>query len=238
MKKKKICGFTLIELLVVIAIIAILAAMLLPTLERARQQARMALCLANLKQIGLATQLATHMYLDDYNGYFMQSTSEPVGSGGEWGATADMGTRRATYALYTLLTLGYLKGEMVYDANNRLRKATGVVACPDVKSYQRTTYTVADYGYNWYIGRYGFSPFFGKVSKVNNPSRTVLFLESVYGARHNKPSIWDNTIIHPAYGRHQDVPIINVLFVDGNAKGLNKNEFFSGGDTFDKPLRF
>ena len=64
MKNKK--GFTLIELLVVIAIIAILAAMLLPALARAREQARRANCISNLKQLGLAS----HMYAQDYGEYF------------------------------------------------------------------------------------------------------------------------------------------------------------------------
>ena len=60
-------GFTLIELLVVIAIIAILAAMLFPVFASAREAARKAACLANLKQLTLAML----MYADDHDGYFV-----------------------------------------------------------------------------------------------------------------------------------------------------------------------
>lgn len=78
--------FTLIELLVVIAIIAILAAMLLPTLKKARDSAKNIICKTNLKQVGLVSQ----MYSTDFNGCMVQSI-DPSGIHFWWGLLADSG---------------------------------------------------------------------------------------------------------------------------------------------------
>ena len=111
-------AFTLIELLVVIAIIAILAAILFPVFARARENARRASCISNLKQIGLGFA----QYLQDYDGIYPQPVPEEnlAESGCCWNAPAESdGSSEASIA-----------------ANPHWRHTWPELLNPYVKSYQ------------------------------------------------------------------------------------------------------
>ena len=85
-RKNQYAGFTLIELMVTVAIIAILAALLLPALAKAKAKGVQTVCINNLKQWGLVWQY----YTDDNEGYFSQGINVKNMSGwgrGEWVAS-------------------------------------------------------------------------------------------------------------------------------------------------------
>jgi prepilin-type N-terminal cleavage/methylation domain-containing protein len=92
MKVRSPLRFTLIELLVVIAIIAILAALLLPSLSRARDVARRAGCMGNLRQVGLGIL----NYVNDNQDYYPQQTRD--GTVGPWNNANEPQFQVAKYA--------------------------------------------------------------------------------------------------------------------------------------------
>jgi prepilin-type N-terminal cleavage/methylation domain-containing protein/prepilin-type processing-associated H-X9-DG protein len=109
MNKPRHRGFTLIELLVVIAIIAVLIALLLPAVQSAREAARRAQCINNLKQIGLAA-----------HNYHQAIGSFPMGNGVNWvptGATSGYETDWGTWGCLAMM-LPFLEQQPIYNACN------------------------------------------------------------------------------------------------------------------------
>ena len=116
MKKQLKCsGFTLIELLVVIAIIAILAAILLPALNSARERGRTASCINNMKQCVTATV----MYADDYDGNIYIKSGD--------------GNGQVKFFLLYSLVRGYAAGSSSVTAEKRL-PSFNVACCPNVSN--------------------------------------------------------------------------------------------------------
>ena len=108
-------AFTLIELLVVIAIVAIMSAILLPALARAKAAAQRAVCESNVRQLALATE----MYLGDSRGLFFNRCQPPTAAGQQWwfgwlqSTQPGIGEGQRAFDLSTGLLSPYLHGSDV-----------------------------------------------------------------------------------------------------------------------------
>lgn len=164
-------NFTIVELLVVAVIISVLAAILLPSLSLARNRAKAAQCMGNLKQIALAL----NSYSGDFDGYFVPYKDSGIthssGSGYYWSGKFSAGK----YDLRDNLFFGS------YVAN-----CAAIFVCPNVlgRGVDVRAATETGYGYNGcWLGGYtevDGSAFRPKTSRVKNPSNTVSFADTAY----------------------------------------------------------
>ncbi len=227
-KKMKRKGFTLIELLVVVAIIAILAAMLLPALSKAREKARQASCMNNLKQFSVAF----NMYLSDFDEYFAPYCNQ-------------------TWSIYIAPYLGvpsYSKMTFVNEwaHANKIFREQKIFHCPSSNGaglgYPPGVYPYGSYAYNGpyvggdYIGgdTQGLKP--AKFSQIKRPSETVVLVDN--------DTNWGYAYIYcpkalgwpacPPYGnigiRHTNGT--NILWVDGHVSWMETKQLYRDDDAY------
>ena len=211
-------GFTLIELLVVIAIIAILAAILFPAFARARENARRASCMSNLKQIGLGVM----QYTQDSDeklppSFYNLTAAQPFPSN-----PAQSGST-------------HLWWHMVYP----YVKSTQIFICPSASAtWDGGYYPVGDsYGYNANLGEFAVGRALAGIPQV---AITPFLADTTHYlmngdrecAYHHKNSLnpgcatttdvtGDNN--DPPIARHLDS--FNMLFVDGHVKAQRYNDW-------------
>jgi prepilin-type N-terminal cleavage/methylation domain-containing protein/prepilin-type processing-associated H-X9-DG protein len=234
-------GFTLIELLVVIAIIAILAAILFPVFAQAREKARQASCMGNLKQLSTAML----MYSDDNDHYFPPVVGRQPGERlifpMSWMA------RLQPYLKSTAVLIDPSSGHPNQDWHNSGDLLANYSYAPSqrVTGHEAAVVTAEPFGTAMWEGIGGFygpptgsfleeAPSYGQ-AQIARPTETILICDHL---AFDWGMIWKK-LYYPA-PRHIREPdlklpngltapegLINAAFVDGHVKALKHEQFWA-----------
>lgn len=243
--KKKLNGFTLIELLVVIAIIAILAAILFPVFARARENARRASCMSNLKQLGLGMM----MYVQDYDGnyparYYRAGSSTP--GGGSSGAIIGMivpGTSSSTYTNTDWILEPYTKslqlavcpswtgdvptqgGGYAYNLMAGIPSAYGGPLVLSESTVEVPSLMIAFFDGSWFRDGYPVETSSGSF----NGNWRVNFCEAINNAGSACTAVPVGSPVN-MYGRHLEGA--NASYMDGHVKWNKINYFYNNAKNY------
>ncbi|MBR7130933.1 MAG: DUF1559 domain-containing protein [Lentisphaeria bacterium] len=208
---KQFC-FTLIELLVVIAIIAILAAILLPALNSARERGRTAACINNLRQISTAAA----MYSDASDGYFVEYQPKQF-----CGNTLNFLKWMHALDSYTPM--------IEFVSTSDYAKCGTILQCPSDPDFN-AAYTVGNdklgaednpsYAYNYKLCSIADSLIY-KYDRVKSPSKKLMFADGLhknYGSEKSNTPACKLQNPKDVAGRHNNSA--NILFVAGHVENV------------------